>query len=80
MDYEEIVKSITPIVGFKQMVQSESKRPLAIKTLIHYLGLTEKEAKAFVEEYYSRMDLGLTMNKPHSFLNVSVLSTMNKKG
>lgn len=59
MEYEAIVKSISPIVGFKQMVQSESKRPLAIKTLVHYLGITEKEAKAFVEEYYNRMDIGV---------------------
>ena len=59
LDYDAIVKSISPIVGFKQMVQSESKRPLAIKTLVHYLGLTEKQAKEFVDEYYNRMDIDL---------------------
>ena len=59
LDYDAIVKSISPIVGFKQMVQSESRRPLAIKTLVHYLGLTDKEAKAFVDEYYNRMDISV---------------------
>ena len=63
LDYDAIVKSISPIVGFKQMVQSESRRPLAIKTLVHYLGLTEKEAKAFVDEYYNRMDINLKTTK-----------------
>lgn len=77
VQYEELLNYVKGIGQFKQMVCSESKRPIAVRTLMHVAGIDKRTAWEFVTEYYSRMDLGLTMNKPHSFLNISILSTRN---
>lgn len=78
LQYEELLNYVKNIKQFKKMVCSESKRPIAVRALMHIAGVDKHTAWEFVSEYYERMDVGLTMNKPHSFLNVSILSTMRK--
>lgn len=77
LQYEELLAYAKSIGQFKQMVSSESKRPIAVRTLMYVANIDSRTAWEFVSEYYDRMDLGLTMNKPHSFLNINVLSTRN---
>jgi hypothetical protein len=79
LQYEELLTYAKSIGQFKQMVSSESKRPIAVRALMYVANINKATAWDFVSEYYDRMDLGLTSNKPHSFLNVNVLSTMNTK-
>lgn len=59
MEYEDIVKEVAHIEGFKQMVQSDSKRPIAVRVVVKLIGISEHEAWEFIDEYYSRMDINL---------------------
>ena len=55
--YEELLNYAKSIVQFKAMVSSESKRPLAVRTLMHVANIDKQLAWDFVNEYYDRMDL-----------------------
>ncbi len=55
--YEELLSYAKSIVQFKQMVSSESKRPIAVRTLMHVASIPKELAWDFVNEYYDRMDL-----------------------
>ena len=78
LQYEELLNYVKNIKQFRQMVSSESKRPVAVRTLMYVAGIDKRTAWEFVSEYYERMDLGLTSNRTHSFLNINVLSSANK--
>ena len=78
LQYEELLTYANSIGRFKQMVSSESKRPLAVRTLMYVADINSRVAWDFVNEYYDRMDLGLTSNRSHSFLNINVLSSQHK--
>jgi hypothetical protein len=73
--YEELLTYAKSIVQFKQMVSSESKRPIAVRTLMYVANIDKRTAWEFVNEYYDRMDLGTTSNRTHSFLNMNSLLT-----
>lgn len=55
--YNELVRLVSGINGFRQMVQAESKQPIAIRLIKYLAQTTEHEAVDFINEYYSRMDL-----------------------
>jgi len=55
--YEELLTYAKSIGQFKAMVSSESKRPLAVRTLMHVANIDKQLAWDFVNEYYDRMDL-----------------------
>jgi hypothetical protein len=57
LQYEELLNYAKNIVQFKQMVSSESKRPIAVRTLMHVANIPKELAWDFVNEYYDRMDL-----------------------
>ena len=76
--YEELLTYAKSIVQFKQMVSSESKRPIAVRTLMYVADVSSRVAWDFVNEYYDRMDLGMTSNRSHSFLNINVLASQHK--
>ena len=73
--YEELLTYANSIGQFKQMVSSESKRPLAVRTLMYVANIDKRMAWDFVNEYYDRMDLGMTSNRSHSFINMNSLLT-----
>jgi hypothetical protein len=73
--YEELLTYAKSIGQFKQMVSSESKRPLAVRTLMYVANIDKRMAWDFVNEYYDRMDLGMTSNRSHSFINMNSLLT-----
>jgi hypothetical protein len=75
LQYEELLTYAKSIVQFKQMVSSESKRPLAVRTLMYVANIDKATAWDFVNEYYDRMDLGMTSNRSHSFINMNSLLT-----
>jgi len=76
--YNELLTYAKSIGRFKQLVSSESKRPLAVRTLMYVANIDKATAWDFVNEYYDRMDLGLTSNRSHSFLNINVLASQHK--
>ena len=55
--YEELLSYAKSIGQFKQMVSSESKRPIAVRTLMYVAKIDKELAWDFVNEYYDRMDL-----------------------
>lgn len=55
--YEELFAHIRNISQFKEMVSSESKRPIAVRTLMHVANVDKSTAWDFVNEYYDRTDL-----------------------
>jgi hypothetical protein len=73
--YEELLNYAKSIGKFKEMVSSESKRPIAVRTLMYVANIEKRMAWDFVNEYYDRMDLGMTSNRTHSFLNMNSLLT-----
>jgi hypothetical protein len=73
--YEELLNYAKSIGKFKEMVSSESKRPIAVRTLMYVANIEKRLAWDFVNEYYDRMDLGMTSNRTHSFLNMNSLLT-----
>ena len=73
--YNELLNYAKSIGQFKQMVSSESKRPIAVRTLMYVADISSRVAWDFVNEYYDRMDLGMTSNRSHSFLNMNSLLT-----
>jgi len=73
--YEEILNYAKSIGKFKEMVSSESKRPIAVRTLMYVANIDKRMAWDFVNEYYDRMDLGMTSNRSHSFINMNSLLT-----
>ena len=75
LQYEELLTYAKSIGQFKQMVSSESKRPLAVRTLMYVGDISSRVAWDFVNEYYDRMDLGMTSNRSHSFLNMNSMLT-----
>jgi hypothetical protein len=75
LQYEEILNYAKSIGKFKEMVSSESKRPLAVRTLMYVANIDKRMAWDFVNEYYDRMDLGMTSNRSHSFINMNSLLT-----
>ena len=75
LQYEELLTYAKSIGQFKQMVSSESKRPLAVRTLMYVANIDKRMAWDFVNEYYDRMDLGMTSNRSHSFINMNSLLT-----
>ena len=76
--YEELLTYAKSIKQFKKMVSLESKRPIAVRTIMYVAGVDKRTAWEFVNEYYDRMDLGQTSNKSHSFLTIHTLSSINK--
>jgi hypothetical protein len=75
LQYNELLTYAKSIGQFKQMVSSESKRPIAVRTLMYVADINSRVAWDFVNEYYDRMDLGMTSNRSHSFLNMNSLLT-----
>lgn len=75
LQYEELLSYVKSIGQFKQLVSSESKRPIAVRTLMHVANVDKSTAWDFVNEYYDRMDLGMTSNRSHSFLNMNSMLT-----
>lgn len=75
MQYEELLTYAKSIGQFKKMVSSESKRPIAVRALMHVANINKQLAWDFVNEYYDRMDLSMTSNRTHSFLNINSLLT-----
>jgi hypothetical protein len=75
LQYNELLNYAKSIVQFRQMVSSESKRPLAVRTLMYVADISSRVAWDFVNEYYDRMDLGMTSNRSHSFLNMNSMLT-----
>jgi hypothetical protein len=75
LQYNELLTYAKSIVQFRQMVSSESKRPLAVRTLMYVADISSRVAWDFVNEYYDRMDLGMTSNRSHSFINMNSLLT-----
>jgi hypothetical protein len=75
LQYEEILNYAKSIGKFKEMVSSESKRPIAVRTLMYVANIDKRMAWDFVNEYYDRMDLGMTSNRSHSFINMNSLLT-----
>jgi hypothetical protein len=75
LQYEEILNYAKSIGKFKEMVSSESKRPIAVRTLMYVANIDKRMAWDFVNEYYDRMDLGMTPNRSHSFINMNSLLT-----
>lgn len=73
LQYEELINYTKSIGKFKQMVSSDSKRPIAVRALMHVAHISEALAWDFVNEYYDRMDIKLASNKTHSFLNINSL-------
>jgi hypothetical protein len=73
--YNELLNYAKSIGQFKQLVSSESKRPIAVRTLMYVADINSRVAWDFVNEYYDRMDLGLTSNRSHSFINMNSLLT-----
>jgi len=55
--YNDILVYALRIGNFRNMVASERKRPLAIRTLKHIAEGEQKEATEFVTEYYNNMDV-----------------------
>jgi len=55
--YEELLNYAKSIGKFKEMVSSESKRPIAVRTLMYVANIEKRLAWDFVNEYYDRMDL-----------------------
>jgi hypothetical protein len=55
--YEELLNYAKSIGKFKEMVSSESKRPIAVRTLMYVANINKQMAWDFVTEYYDRMDL-----------------------
>lgn len=58
-EYDELLKLVSNINGFKQMVASESRRPNAVSLLSKLANIDKKKAWEFVTELYSRMDIGI---------------------
>jgi hypothetical protein len=75
LQYNELLTYAKSIGQFRQMVSSESKRPLAVRTLMYVADISSRVAWDFVNEYYDRMDLGMTSNRSHSFLNMNSMLT-----
>jgi len=75
LQYNELLTYAKSIVQFRQMVSSESKRPVAVRTLMYVADISSRVAWDFVNEYYDRMDLGMTSNRSHSFLNMNSMLT-----
>ena len=75
LQYNELLTYAKSIGQFRQMVSSESKRPLAVRTLMYVADISSRVAWDFVNEYYDRMDLGMTSNRSHSFINMNSLLT-----
>ena len=75
LQYNELLNYAKSIVQFRQMVSSESKRPVAVRTLMYVADISSRVAWDFVNEYYDRMDLGMTSNRSHSFLNMNSMLT-----
>jgi len=75
LQYEELLTYAKSIGQFKAMVSSESKRPIAVRTLMYVANIDKRMAWDFVNEYYDRMDLGMTSNRSHSFINMNSLLT-----
>lgn len=61
--YEELLSYAKSIGQFKVMVSSESKRPIAVRTLMHVANIDKQLAWDFVNEYYDRMDLKFGSNR-----------------
>ncbi len=61
--YDELLTYAKSIGQFKVMVSSESKRPLAVRTLMHVANIDKQLAWDFVNEYYDRMDLKFGNNR-----------------
>ena len=60
--YNDLIIYASRIGNFKTLVASESKRPLAIRTLMHIAEIDLKEATEFASEYYSHMDVKFGSN------------------
>ena len=75
LQYNELLTYAKSIGQFKQLVSSESKRPIAVRTLMYVADISSRVAWDFVNEYYDRMDLGMTSNRSHSFLNMNSMLT-----
>ena len=73
--YNELLTYAKSIGQFRQLVSSESKRPIAVRTLMYVADINSRVAWDFVNEYYNRMDLGMTSNRSHSFLNMNSMLT-----
>lgn len=57
MQYDDLLKVVSNIKEFRGLVQSESKRPIAVRLLKHLAGITEHEAWEFIDDYYANMDI-----------------------
>jgi len=55
--YNDLITYANRIGNFKPLVASESKRPLAIRTLKYIADIDLKEATEFVAEFYDHMDV-----------------------
>ena len=55
--YNDLITYANRIGNFKPLVASESKRPLAIRTLMYIADIDLKEATEFVAEFYDHMDV-----------------------
>jgi hypothetical protein len=75
LQYNELLTYAKSIGQFKQLVSSESKRPIAVRTLMYVADISSRVAWDFVNEYYDRMDSGMTSNRSHSFLNMNSMLT-----
>ena len=75
LQYNELLTYAKSIGQFRQLVSSESKRPIAVRTLMYVADINSRVAWDFVNEYYNRMDLGMTSNRSHSFLNMNSMLT-----
>lgn len=57
LEYNDIVKLVSSINGFRHLVQVESKRPIAVRLLMTVYNYDKRTAWEFVSEYYDRMDV-----------------------
>ena len=55
--YNDLITYANRIGNFKTLVASESKRPLAIRTLMYIAEIDLKEATEFVAQFYDHMDV-----------------------
>lgn len=57
-EYDELLKIVGNVSGFKQMVISESRRPNAVSLVSKLAGIDKRKAWEFVTELYDNMDIG----------------------
>ena len=55
--YNDLITYANRIGNFKALVASESKRPLAIRTLMYIAEISLKEATEFAAQFYGHMDV-----------------------